>query len=261
VNAVSRRPSRDDLDRAELQVRLVLRDTDLDMQGQIRISRTPEAVRVEDSSGPADGRAAAASRIGAIPHVRLDVHAGDLSGVTTRPESTVSRLGLRHWRGPKVSKVVTLEAFLSDLTRSLATVRQRLAILSEVATRFPHPQSQMSASARGMLKQLVDRHYQCLRAELNDSRVSIAAHSGSVTVDYDATITPPRLVAHAPVALSKARTLEELVRNVIAGDDLAPADSDRINAAFGALWRAVHAPDPADAAGSPGTDDLATAKR
>jgi len=242
VVAGPRRPSRDELDQAELKARLVLGETGIDMRGDVHISRTPEVVRVEGGSvSPGRQPNTAAARLAAIEHVQVGAHRTDRS--TTHAGQTVpaaARFGLVRWRDRNFRGTATWGSFLPDLTRSLATVRQRLAVLSELAERYPDPRRQMSATTRTMFKQLVDLHYRLLRAELNDSRELVSAFSGTVAVVYEPASTPPQLVSRAAMALSRASALQQLVQGSLTHDDLTPADRQRINAAFDALWQTVY---------------------
>jgi hypothetical protein len=248
VVAGPRRPSRDELDQAELKARLVLGETGIDMRGDVRISRTPEAVRVEGSSVSAgrppnpNANADAAARLAAIKLVQVYARKADLPPTDALAVPAASRFGLRRWRNRNFQDTATWGTFLPDLTRSLVTVRQRFAVLSELAKRYPEPRDKMSSPARAVFRQLVDLHYRLLRAELNDSRERVSVYSGTVPgVSYAAT-TPPHLVSRAAAALSRASALEQLVlaQSSLTHDDLTPADRQRVNAAFDALWQTVY---------------------
>jgi hypothetical protein len=240
----ARLPGGDTLDKAELKARLVLVQSGVDMKGEIRVSRTPAAVRVESGSVPPDQQGRIASRLTAIDHVQVDFRATGLAGTSPPPFDVPggARFGLRHWLARNFRDPGTRSSFLPKLLHSLTTVHQRIGLLAELARRYPDPPSQLSTSTRPMLQQLVDQHYRRLRTELNESRVWVAPLSGAVTVITDTPETPTLLVSQAPRALSQVTALEQLVYTSLRKNDLATTDQQRINSQFGDLWETIHGP-------------------
>jgi hypothetical protein len=240
----SRRPSRDDLDKAELRARLVLSQRNIDMGRAVQVSRTVEGVRVRVEEGsptiPIAERRATTRLLEQIDLVRLDFTP------PTPVSAPVSRFRLQQWLVRTFADARTRVRFGPTLMQSLETVQQRLTVLASLAERYPDPRHQLSATTRPMLQQLVDLEYRRLRTELNESRELVSTLSGSAHAAYDGRETPPSLLACAPRALSRARTFERLVREITASrDDLTDTDSQRLNAGFATLWESVYGPSPA----------------
>jgi hypothetical protein len=199
---VKRTPTRDELDKADLKVRLEMGQSGADITVALRrYSRTPEALRT--------------ARAGFGLSAWLD-------------RTFASDPAMRRSFGPR-------------LMQSIETVRQRLTLLADLTQRYPDPPGQMSAATRPMLQQLVDLHYRRLRAEMNDSREWVSSLSGAVHVICDPPDTPKQLLACAPVALARAAAFEQLVRRIsTTRKDLTAEDQERINTSFAALWQSVH---------------------
>lgn len=242
----TRLPGGDTLEKAELKARLVLVQSGVDMKGEVLVSRTPVAVRVESGSVPPDQQGRIAARLTAIDHVQVDFRASSLAGTVPRPLDAPggARFGLRHWLARNFRDPATRSLFLPKLLHSLTTVHQRIGLLAELARRYPDPHSQLSSSTRPMLQQLVDQHYRRLRAELNESRVWVAPLSGAVTVVTDTPDTPALLVSQAPRALSQVTAFEQLVYASLRKNDLSTDDQQRINNEFAQLWETIHGPLP-----------------
>jgi hypothetical protein len=244
------RPSRDELDLAELNVRLLFARTGLDVRGGIRISRTSDAVRVE-------GRQLSADELSAIKYVEVRpaegpsaagaaAGAGAAASVGALSVPAAAEYGLRDWRDRTFHDSPDHATFLRKLTRSLATVRQRLAILTELSD-LSHryaaaSNSEMSPAARRRFEDLVDLQYQRLRATLNDSRVHMQVLAGGEMLANDAQIAPRDLVTDASTALARATDLQHLVLGLLSQDDLSEDDQRQARAAFTALWESVHGP-------------------
>jgi hypothetical protein len=236
-------PPREALEKAELQALLVLGQSGLDMRSQFRVSRSPAGVRVESGLLAADQQSKLAAKLAAIELVRIDFRGGSMS-YQTPPELRPVRTGLREWLDRRFRDPATRESFCPRLFQTLDTVHHRVALLADLAQRYPDSQTPLSSSARGMLQQLVDLHYRRLRGEINDARVWVSPLSGAVHVISDTSETPPMLLSRAVPLLGRVTAFEQLVNTTMRQRDLLPADQERINAEFADLWQTLYGPLP-----------------
>jgi len=245
VAAVAPRPTGHELDGAELHARLVLAETGLDMSGDVRVSRTPEAVRVEGTSPSADQQRSAGARLAAIEHVQANLHVGSLSNaarVTMRP--AMARPGLDRWLARTFYDRSTRASFLPDLMRSTATVRQRLALLDALAQRYPDARGQLLPDGFAVFQQVVNLHYGKLRVELDELKMRVSVLAGSDSVVQAAPHRPAGLVSRTPIALSHATALEQQAQDLFRQHDLGELERQCVRATFQSLWASVYAPQP-----------------
>jgi hypothetical protein len=119
VAVASRRPNRDELDRAELHARLVLGHTGLDMRGNVRVSRTPEAVRVEGTLASPGQHRGAGKQLAAIKHVQVDLHVGNLSNTSATQgvvRTVTAKPGLGRWVNRTFDDPAARGSFVTGLT-------------------------------------------------------------------------------------------------------------------------------------------------
>jgi hypothetical protein len=249
------RPGTEDLDRAELSARLLLAQTGLDMaSGGLNISRTQGLVRVAGVVVLPDQRheTAPLAELQGLEHVRVEL---DTHGSTNDVDSSVARArgsvaaafvrpGLTDWTNRTFSQASTRKSFLPDLGNSVASVRRRLAILDALAERYPETRVRPSATQPMVLQQLLELHYMKLRIELNDLRPRLAVLAGSASVVSPTSTAPPKLMARASAAYSRAARLEQDTRALLAQRDLRPADQRRLREEFERLWESVHGSRP-----------------
>jgi hypothetical protein len=139
--------------------------------------------------------------------------------------------------------------FVPELTRLVSTMSRRMRALQELGQRYPEAEVQrLSVDARAQLRDLLNRHYAALTADLEalDSRVAVLVGSSTNRCN---------LVAHAPAdwtrraatGLTQARALERALQELLVHEDL-PVDPDGhqgvgdFASTFSALWDAVNLP-------------------
>jgi len=252
VVPIAPRPSREELDRAALRALLVLGQTGLDMRADVRVSRTPEAVRVEGMfTSPAQRRSAGQSLanirqlLAEIKHVQIEFHEPALSntgaaqGVT---RTAVPKPGLGRWVNRTFGDHDARASFVPDLTRAIETVRQRLGRLAALGRDYPHARDQLSPAGLTLFQQVVDLHYGKLCTEMTELRMRISAVAGTVTVAQGPLDPTADVVSRAPVALGHATALERQVQLLLTHKDLAPTEQDHVRTTFQALWETVRGP-------------------
>ncbi len=254
-------PNRDELDRAELTALLRLTEAGLEMRRDIRVSRTPDVVRVEASvpSPPRQHGSDALTKVEAsltkIKHVEVDFHPGPLSTTTTavivnttpRTAQSLARAmtagpGLHRWLARRLDDQQRA-SFVPKLARSLESVEQRLTQIAALGRAWPEASGrQLSPAGRDLFRQLIALHHRKLCRELNDLRMRLAALIAieTPTVVMSPTDPPVDLATRAPIALTHADTLERLVIELFSHDDLAEPDEQRVQAAFVTLTASLH---------------------
>ncbi len=216
-----------ELDRAELRARLVLAQTGVDLSGDIRISRTPNAVRVDGTTPSADQQRTARARLTAIDHVKTDLHIGSPS--STCPDevakrAAMTRPGLDQWLAHTFLDPAIRTPFRSDLMRSISAVHQRLTLADALARRYPDARHQLPRPEFDLFQKLVALHYAKLRTELDAARTRISVLAGSDSLVLAASACPATWPERAAIALSYATTLERQLQGLLTQHDLTETD-------------------------------------
>jgi hypothetical protein len=227
---------KEELDHAELKVRLLLSQTGLEMRRDVRVSRTPDAVRVEGLWGAAGQRRSARARLAAMAHVQVAPGFGQDEEEAPPPLEP----GLAHWLDRTFSTDAIRASFLPELRRSVGTVRQRLELLAALAQRFPDAGRELSPPAQDVFQELLDLHDHKLQTELNDLKPRMAVLSDSQSLSCPWSQVPPDWPARATMALVQARTLEQRVQFLLAHEDLRAEERQRIRTTFGLLWETLY---------------------
>ncbi len=245
-----------ELDRAELRARLVLAQAGLDLSGDIRVFRTPNAVHIEGTTPSADQQRIARARLTAIDHVRTDLHIGQPS--STCPDevakrAAMTRPGLDQWLAHTFIDPASRTSFRSDLMRSISAVHQRLTLLDALARRYPNARHQLQGSELDLFQKLVALHYAKLRTELDAAKTRISVLAGSDSLVLAASTCPATWPERTTIALSNATTLERQLQNLLAQHDLTATARQRVRTTFQSLWTSMYAPQPSTAHNRPVT--------
>jgi hypothetical protein len=252
----------DEMERAEIEARFVLRDAELDL-GEVHVARVRELVRVDGAVASASQRRAVGTRLAALPHVRVGLRARDAASAPAANEfstdaSPVSasaawapgaaRPDLRGWISRNFEEGSPAgAAFVPELTRLAATMSQRLRALQELGQRYPESQiPRLAPDVRARLQELVNRHYAAINRDLDALDGRMAVLFGSTSRCLPLTQAPSDWTHRAAAGLAQAQALDHLVQELLTHVDV-PEDMRRRSGAeslahtFGALWDAVNA--------------------
>jgi hypothetical protein len=238
------RPSRDELERAELRVRLLLADTGADLKQRVQISRSPESVRVQ-TDGDGLRWDPLGTQLRALAHVHVEPSNPGTGTHVVPTDALPTTYGLERWRKRRFGYSASGASVLPKLMESIVTVRQRLTVLADLAKRYPNPRRELSNDARALLGQLVEQHHGRLRGELSSVKDGVFGLWGPVRLRQEGKTAPVTFVAHAGIALTRARTMETAVRTAIARHDLTSDQEQRLRDTFQALWESVYGQTPA----------------
>lgn len=238
------RPSRDELERAELRVRLLLADTGADLEQRVQILRSAEVVRVQ-TDGDGSRWDPLGTQLRALAHVHVELSTPGTGTHVVPTEILPTTHGLERWLKRRFGYSASGESVIAQLMQSMVTARQRLTVLAELAKRYPNPRRDLSNDARALFGQLIEAHHQRLRGELISVKDGVFALWGPVRLRQEGKTAPITLVANAGVALTRARTMETVVHTAIAQHDLTLEQEERVRDAFQALWESVYGQTPA----------------
>jgi len=242
------RPSRDELERAELRVRLLLADTGADLEQRVQIARSSDVVRVQTDGDGAHWDPLGTqlrTQLGTLAHVHIELTTPGTGTHVVPTDALPTTYGLERWSKRRFGYAASGESVISQLMKSMVTARQRLTVLAELAKRYPNPRRDLSNDARALFGQLIEEHHRRLRGELNSVKDGVFALSGPIRLRQEGKTAPIAFVAHAGVALTRARTMETVVRTAIAQHDLTRDQEQRVRDAFQALWESVYGQAPA----------------
>lgn len=242
----------DDMERAEIEARFVLRDTELDLGGDVHVARVHELVRVDGAVASAEQRRAVGTRLTALPrvHVALRVKTG-ASGAGANgaaPAAGAARPDLSGWVSRNFEEGAAARAtFMPELTRLASTVARRLDALQELAQRYPDAQVQrLTPDARARLRTLVNRHYAALNADLEALNRRMAVLLGSTPRNLPLAHAPSDWTRRATAGLAHARAFDQLVQELLTHVDISEdggrGTAESMAHTFSALWDAVNAP-------------------
>lgn len=238
------------LEYAELRARLALRASDLDLGDTVRLDANASTgvVRIEGSASMT-ARRAVSDALADVPGIDLAIAVGTpaLNDVTM-PAMTP---GLTRWLdrtyGPDASDAKL--RFVPELRRDVMLVVKRLAILDELARRYPARAVRSMTSARGsLLRTLVDRHHAALAETLNSCGARIAVLSGTTpSLPVAQANTPSDWRTRVTRARVPAADLGRLLREPMfekEQDSSAPGDPTAVAilSAFVQLWVELNRP-------------------
>jgi hypothetical protein len=210
----------------------------------VQISRSPAVVRVQ-TEGDGSRWDPLGTQLRALAHVHVELSTPGTGTHVVPTDALPTTYGLERWRKRRFGYSASGESVISQLMKSMVTARQRLTVLAELAKRYPNPRRDLSSDARALFGQLIEEHHQRLRGELNRVKDGVFALSGPVRLRQEGKTAPIAFVANAGVALTRARTMETVVRTAIAQHDLRPDQEQRVRDAFQALWESVYGQAPA----------------
>jgi hypothetical protein len=243
------RLAQDALVRAELGTRLLLAETGLDLPGTMRVSRDAEQVRIDGAWPSAAQRRALNGRLLALPRVTVNLRVTDEDAsddVSAAGHANPLRDGtpLSRFLGQAFVDAHEREAFVPELRRLTTVVRQRLGVMQELAQRYPESEMRaFSVEARATYEQLLEWHYQQLRADLNGLDTRMRVLIGSESRAFPAATLPIDWSRRTAAGLTQAITFDRLVQELLAQQDLPSSVQDRgqdsLSRTFRALWDAV----------------------
>jgi hypothetical protein len=243
------RLAQDALVRAELGTRLLLAETGLDLPGTMRVSRDAEQVRIDGAWPSAAQRRALNGRLLALPRVTVNLRVTDEDAsddVSAAGHANPLRDGtpLSRFLAQAFVDAHEREAFVPELRRLTTVVRQRLGVMQELAQRYPESEMRaFSVEARATWQQLLEWHYQQLRADLNGLDTRMRVLIGSESRAFPAATLPMDWSRRTAAGLTQAITFDRLVQELLAQQDLPSSVQDRgqdsLSRTFRALWDAV----------------------
>jgi hypothetical protein len=240
---------------AELSTRLLLAQTGLDLPGTMRVTLTPEQVRIDGAWPTAAQRRALNGRLLALPHVSVNLRIASAIASEARAateETTAEEYA--HALEPNSALALFLEqqfadeherqAFVPDLTRLTTAVRQRLSVMQLLAQRYSDAEIRaFSPEARGTWQHVLDWHYRQLRADLNGLDTRMRVLGGSESRAFPASTLPADWPRRTAAGLTYAIAFDGLVQELLAQQDRPlPAQNrgqDSLTHTFRALWDAV----------------------
>jgi hypothetical protein len=239
----------DALVRAELGTRLLLAETGLDLPGTMHVSREAAQVRIDGAWPSAAQRRALNGRLLALPrvtvHLRVtDDDASDDASVAGHAYPLRDGTPLSRFLEQAFGDARARDAFVPELWRLTTAVRQRLGVMQELAQRYPDSEIRaFSAEARATWQQLLEWHYQQLRADMNGLDTRMRVLGGSESRAFPASTLPVDWPRRATAGLTQAITFDRLVQELLAQQDLPSSEQDRgqdsLSRTFRALWDAV----------------------
>jgi hypothetical protein len=232
--------SRDELDRVELDARVLLGQAGLDVRGDVRVSHSAAGVRIAGSVPSGTAYRTTRARVAALPHVQVSLVVRDPAdgGVTRDAGRSASGLPALMQRLDDAASGPTLtgDAFGPTLTRAAGQVRRRLDVLQELAERYSAAEVEpLSTDARVTLNRLLDLQYDALGDDLRELNAQMTTFGAAPKAGSETLHAPPDWRFRATAARSHAISLERLMQAFVSRED-APAAQRQVLATFGALW-------------------------
>jgi hypothetical protein len=232
--------SRDELDRVELDARVLLGQAGLDVRGEVRVSRSAAGIRIDGSVPSGTAYRTTRARVAALPHVQVSLVVRDPAdgGVTRDAGRSASGLpALRQRLDDAASgRTLTGDAFGPTLTRAAGQVRRRLDVLQELAERYSAAEVEpLSADARVTLNRLLDLQYDALGDDLRELNAQMTTFGAAPKAGSETLHAPTDWRFRATAARAHAISLERLMQAFVSRED-APAAQRQVLATFGALW-------------------------
>jgi hypothetical protein len=235
----------------ELETRLLLAQTGLDLPGTMRVTLTPAQVRIDGAWPSAAQRRAVNGRLLALPQVSVNLKIAP-EGRAADAEPTAEDYA--HSLEPGSALALFLEQqfadehergdFIPALTRLTTAVHQRLGVMQLLAQRYSDAEIRaFSPEARGTWQHLLDWQYQQLRVDLNGLDTRMRVLGGSESRAFPSSTLPADWPRRTAAGLTHAIAFDRLVQELLAQQDRPlPAQNrgqDSLTHTFRALWDAV----------------------
>jgi hypothetical protein len=214
-----------------------------ELLGDIRVTSTPDIVQVAGTVSSDEARRQLTTHLEALPLVTVSLQEGEPATVEAASQPSLARwLNQTYARRPS-----SKDAFISDLVTGTTAVKQRLTVLGTLAARYSEPQTHdFSKAAQKKLQLLLNLHYRALSADLDALEAPMQVLYGSMSRVFPLAQAPADWSQRASLSLPYAVTLDHLVQELLAYDDLPSraqwaAEHESINVTFNTLWDVVNA--------------------